>query len=107
MLDTPRVPRSMSRVRPPVWRSRWKRSDSACRWRNTLSAISRTVRCVTLAKTYSRNSVKTEVDKPQQAVADDQGHRHGQCAGGPRPPPRTGGRVRRLPGGGARACPRR
>ena len=32
----PRWPRSTSRVRPPVWRARWKRSDSACRWRNTL-----------------------------------------------------------------------
>ena len=43
----PRVPRSMSRVMPPVWRSRWKRSDRLCRWRNTPSATRRIARCAT------------------------------------------------------------
>ncbi|MNE87199.1 hypothetical protein D3C80_1843720 [compost metagenome] len=58
----PRVPRSMSRLMPPVCRSRWKRSDSACRCRNTCSAISRTALCVTLEKRISRNSVNSVAD---------------------------------------------
>ncbi len=29
-VEMPRVPRSMSRDTPPVWRSRWKRSDRLC-----------------------------------------------------------------------------
>jgi hypothetical protein len=62
----PRVPRSMSRVRPPVWRSRWKRSDSECRWRKTFSAIVRTARCVTFANTNSRSSVNA-VDASRSA----------------------------------------
>ena len=32
----PRMPRSIARARPPVWRSRWKRSDSAWRWRKVV-----------------------------------------------------------------------
>src|SRR5947199_126945 len=35
----------MSRVIPPVWRSRWKRSDRLCRCRNTPSATRRMARC--------------------------------------------------------------
>ncbi len=62
----PRWPRSTSRVRPPVWRARWKRRLSACRWRNTSSAILRTARCVTLANRNSRSSVNTVVDSAQQ-----------------------------------------
>ncbi|MNS80929.1 hypothetical protein D3C72_1146260 [compost metagenome] len=58
----PRVPRSMSRLMPPVCRSRWKRSDSACRWRKTWSAISRTALCVTFEKRISRNSVNSVPD---------------------------------------------
>ena len=61
-VEMPRVPRSMSRETPPVWRSRWKRSDSACRWRNTLSAMRRIARCVTRTNTTSRSSAKSVVD---------------------------------------------
>ncbi len=59
---TARVPRSMSRVMPPVWRSRWKRRLSACRWPNTASEMLRAVPSVALAKISSRSSVKSEVE---------------------------------------------
>ena len=61
-VEMPRVPRSMSRVMPPVWRSRWKRRLSACRWRNTCSEIERAAPSVALANTSSRNSVNSAVD---------------------------------------------
>ena len=61
-VEIPRVPRSMSRVRPPVWRSRWKRSDSSCRWWKTWSATRRIARCATLTKTMSRSSLKSVLE---------------------------------------------
>ena len=61
-VEIPRCPRSTSRVSPPVCRERWKRRLSACRCRNTFSAILRTARCVTLANRNSRSSVKNVVD---------------------------------------------
>ena len=68
-VEIPRWPRSTSRVRPPVWRARWKRSDSACRWRKVSSAIVRTERCVTLANRYSRSSVNAVVDSRRRPYA--------------------------------------
>jgi hypothetical protein len=59
----PRVPRSMSRVMPPVWRSRWKRKDRLCRWRNTPSAARRMARCTTRTNMTSRSSAKSVVEK--------------------------------------------
>ena len=53
----------MSRVMPPVWRSRWKRSDSACRCLNTAMLMRRIARCVTLAKMTSRKSAKVVLAK--------------------------------------------
>jgi len=32
IVSMPLVPRSMMRDRPPVRRSRWKRSDNSCMW---------------------------------------------------------------------------
>ncbi len=61
-VEMPRVPRSMSRVTPPVCRSRWKRSDSACRCWNTCSATRRMARFATRTKTMSRNSANSVVD---------------------------------------------
>ena len=40
----------MSRVMPPVWRSRWKRRLSACRCSNASSAMLRAAPCVALAE---------------------------------------------------------
>ena len=61
-VEMPRVPRSMSRDTPPVWRSRWKRSERLCRCRNTSSATRRTARCATRTKTTSRSSAKSVVE---------------------------------------------
>jgi hypothetical protein len=61
-VEMPRVPRSMSRVRPPVWRSRWKRSESSCRWWNTSRATRRMARCATFTKTMSRSSLKSVLE---------------------------------------------
>ena len=72
----PCVPRSITRDRPPVWRSRWKRSDSACRWRKVRSATRRAARCCTAANTASRSSPKPEEATRSSAVAQDQRHRH-------------------------------
>ena len=58
----PRVPRSMSRVSPPVWRSRWKRSDSECMCWKTSSATRRMARCATFTNTTSRSSLKSVED---------------------------------------------
>ena len=74
----PRWPRSTSRVSPPVCRCRWKRSDSACRWRNTVSAILRTARCVTFANRNSRKLGEDGRRQAQQAVRDEQRERHEQ-----------------------------
>ncbi len=54
------VPRSMARDKPPVCRSRWKRSDRSCRCFNTLTEMSRRARSCTLAKIMSRISVVAE-----------------------------------------------
>src|SRR6185437_6286186 len=54
-LYTPRVPREMSRPMPPVWRSRWKRSDSSCRCRNASRPEARIARWLTRSNTVSRN----------------------------------------------------
>ena len=43
-------PRSSTRVSPPVLRSRWKRSDSSCRWTKTSLAMRRTACMATEAK---------------------------------------------------------
>jgi hypothetical protein len=68
-VEIPRVPRSTSRVSPPVCRARWKRSDSACRWRKTSSAIVRTARCVAFANRNSRSSVNAVVDRRNRPYA--------------------------------------
>ena len=60
---TARVPRSMSRVMPPVCRSRWKRRLSACRCENTFKEIERAAPAVAWENTSSRNSTNSEVDK--------------------------------------------
>ena len=57
----PLVPRSMARLRPPVRRSIWKRSESVWRWPKTRSATVRIARSPTLAKTASRSSPKATV----------------------------------------------
>ena len=57
----PRVPRSISRVMPPVWRSRWKRRLMACKWRNTCRLMLRAVPSVALEKISSRSSVNSDV----------------------------------------------
>src|SRR5262249_25803726 len=72
-----RVPRSMSRVMPPVCRSRWKRRLSECRWRKVSSAIWREAPCVALAKISSRSSVNRLVDRRSaacEAETDDKGN---------------------------------
>ena len=81
-VEMPRVPRSTSRVSPPVWRARWKRSDSACRWRNTLSAIVRTARCVTLANRNSRSSVNDGRRQAHRTVGGEQRERQHQRSAG-------------------------
>ena len=58
----PLVPRSMARLRPPVWRSRWKRSDSACMWRKVASATRRTAFCATRENSASRSSPKASAE---------------------------------------------
>ncbi|MOA59231.1 hypothetical protein D3C78_1837980 [compost metagenome] len=55
----PLVPRSMSRLMPPVWRSRWKRNDNRNRCANTERATERTAPWITRAKIASRNSPST------------------------------------------------
>ncbi len=62
-VEMPRVPRSISRVSPPVWRSRWKRSDNACKWWKTSSAMRRMARCATFTNTMSRSSLKTVLER--------------------------------------------
>ena len=61
-VEMPRVPRSMSRVSPPVCRSRWKRSDSECMCSKTSSATRRMARCATFTNTTSRSSLKSVED---------------------------------------------
>ena len=75
---TPRVPRSMSRVMPPVWRFRWKRSDSECRWRNTCSAMVRTARCVTRGEHEFAQLGKHRGGQPQRAVRHQHADRQHQ-----------------------------
>ena len=74
----PRVPRSMSRVSPPVCRSRWKRSDSECMCSKTSSATRRMARCATFTNTTSRSSLKSVRGEPQDAVGREQRQRHGE-----------------------------
>ena len=40
-VSMPLVPRSMTRERPPVLRSRWKRRDSVCTWAKVETPTSR------------------------------------------------------------------
>jgi hypothetical protein len=54
----PRVPRSMARAKPPVWRERWKRRSSESRWRKVLQATWRMDDCATLENTTFLSSVK-------------------------------------------------
>ena len=77
-VEMPRVPRSMSRDTPPVWRSRWKRSDRQCRWRNTCSATRRIARWATRTNTTSRSSANSVVESAQQPVGDEQRERQRQ-----------------------------
>ena len=51
LVEIPRVPRSMSRDTPPVWRSRWKRRLRLCRCRNTCRATRRMARFATRTNT--------------------------------------------------------
>ena len=53
--STPRRPRSRTRVRPPVFFSRWKRSDKRCMCSNVVSASLRTACMATRANMPSRN----------------------------------------------------
>ncbi len=76
--STPLVPRSTARDRPPVCRSRWKRSDRRCRWRKVFSATMRTVRCCTLANTASRSSANPAEAMRSRPYAADQVDRHRQ-----------------------------
>ena len=52
----PLVPRSMTRDRPPVWRSTWKRSARPCRCLKVESATERMACWPTLANSASRSS---------------------------------------------------
>ena len=56
-LSIARVPRSIESDSLPVCRPRWKRIESAWRWRNTSSATVRIARCATLMKMASRASL--------------------------------------------------
>src|SRR3546814_2470539 len=47
----PLVPRSMTRLRPPVWRSRWKRSEEHTSELQSLMRISYAVFCLKKKKT--------------------------------------------------------
>ena len=95
----PCVPRSMTRLSPPVWRSRWKRSESAWRWPNTSRARLRIARCDTGAKTASRISPKRLRQHARHAVGHDQRDRHGdglrRCRRPARRPPACRGSARR------------
>jgi hypothetical protein len=57
--ETNLVPRSIARVRPPVWRERWKRRSRFSRCSNVSLATFRMARCPMLAKTALRSSPKT------------------------------------------------
>ena len=57
------VPRSIALVTPPVWRSRWKRSERPCRCWKVRIATTRITRCLTGANTASRSS-----PKPPEAI---------------------------------------
>lgn len=50
------VPRSMARVRPPVWRSRWNFMSMLSRWLKVSRATLRMVLCATVAKMAFRSS---------------------------------------------------
>ena len=54
-------PRSSTRVRPPVLRSRWKRSESLCMCSKTMKASRRTAFMATLANSPSRACVSTAI----------------------------------------------
>ena len=73
----PLVPRSMTRLRPPVWRSRWKRSDRAWRWWNTLSAMLRMARCDDRREDGVAQLAEGLRQDAGHAIGQDQGHRHG------------------------------
>ena len=68
-----RVPRSISRVSPPVCRARWKRNDKRCKCSKVSSAIRRTARCVTLAFGAFDWHENNFVGLRQQAPLLDQG----------------------------------
>ncbi|RMZ69399.1 hypothetical protein GMOD_00006198 [Pyrenophora seminiperda CCB06] len=55
----PFVPRSMARVKPPVWRERWKLRSRRSRCSYTLQATLRIAFWATLAKTALRSSCET------------------------------------------------
>ena len=74
----PLVPREMMRDRPPVRRSRWNFSDSACRWRKVRMASSRTAACPTLAKSASRNCANSHHHDAAEAIGEHQGDGHRQ-----------------------------
>ena len=72
MLSMPLRPRSSTRVSPPVLRSRWKRSDSACMCRKVISASRRTACMATLANRPSRHWVSSAIRtrlRPYAAVS--------------------------------------
>ena len=54
-------PRSSTRVRPPVLRSRWKRSESWCMCSKVRKASRRTAFIATLAKMPSRAWVSSAI----------------------------------------------
>ena len=75
------MPRSTSRATPPVRRSRWKRSDSACRCSNTRSVI-----CARGARHHAREHDLAQLleqrdRQPQRAVRDQQQQRNQQRLG--------------------------
>ena len=61
MDSMPFRPRSRTRVNPPVFRSRWNRSESRCIWSNVSSANRRTACMATAAKSASRTCVSNAI----------------------------------------------
>ena len=78
IVSMPLVPRSMMRDRPPVRRSRWKRSDSSCMCTKVRKASWRTACWPTRANSASRSWLKPSCTILHDIVGDDQHHRREQ-----------------------------
>ena len=79
MVSMPLVPRSMTRLSPPVRRARWKRSDSRCRcWKVSVGELAHGM-LADAGEQHVAQLLEAGIDDVADAVGDDQHDRHGDA----------------------------